>query len=156
MADRSGNSVCQPVEESQLEVVIMNARTAYAKPSQPSTPVNFEVPAGACDCHTHVFLNAEKFPFSAERIYTPPPASPEEMSAFHKALHMERVVIVTPSIYGTDNSATLVGIWQVNPNLIFEGEIRLRPQMEVWFCAIAGTDAARHNALMGTGESEQN
>jgi hypothetical protein len=23
--------------------------------------------------------------------------------------------------------------------------------MEVWFCAIAGTDAARHNALMGTG-----
>ena len=47
--------------------------------------------------------------------------------------------------------------WQVNPNLIFgDGEIRLRPQMEVWFCAIAGTDAARHNALMGTGESEQN
>ena len=46
---------------------------------------------------------------------------------------------------------------QVNPNLIFgDGEIRLRPQMEVWFCAIAGTDAARHNALMGTGESEQN
>jgi hypothetical protein len=47
--------------------------------------------------------------------------------------------------------------WQVNPNLIFgDGEIRLRPQMEVWFCAIAGTDAARHNALIGTGESEQN
>ena len=42
--------------------------------------------------------------------------------------------------------------WQVNPNLIFgDGEIRLRPQMEVWFCAIAGTYAARHHALMGTG-----
>jgi len=37
-----------------------------------------------------------------------------------------------------------------------DGEIRLRPQMEVWFCAIAGTDAARHNALIETGESEQN
>ena len=47
--------------------------------------------------------------------------------------------------------------WPVNPNLIFgDGAIRRRPQMEVWFCAIAGTDAARHNALMGTGESEQN
>jgi hypothetical protein len=47
--------------------------------------------------------------------------------------------------------------WQVNPNLIFgDGEIRLRPQMKVWFCAIAGTYAARHNALIGTGESEQN
>jgi len=32
--------------------------------------------------------------------------------------------------------------WPVNPNLIFgDCEIRLRPQMEVWFCAIAGTDA---------------
>ena len=46
--------------------------------------------------------------------------------------------------------------WQVNPNLIFgDGEIRLRPQMEVWFCAIAGTDATRHNALMGTGRPGQ-
>src|SRR5260221_12414312 len=42
--------------------------------------------------------------------------------------------------------------WQGNPNLIFgDGEIRLRPQMEVWFCAIAGTYAARHHALVGTG-----
>jgi phosphodiesterase/alkaline phosphatase D-like protein len=28
---------------------------AFAKASQPSTPVNFDVQAGACDCHTHVF-----------------------------------------------------------------------------------------------------
>ena len=28
----------------------------------------------------------------------------------HKALHIERVVIVTPSVYGTDNSATLFGM----------------------------------------------
>jgi predicted TIM-barrel fold metal-dependent hydrolase len=32
------------------------------------------------------------------------------MSALHKALHMERVVIVTPSIYGPDNSSTLFGM----------------------------------------------
>jgi predicted TIM-barrel fold metal-dependent hydrolase len=32
------------------------------------------------------------------------------MSALHKALHMERVVIVTPSVYGTDNSATQFGM----------------------------------------------
>jgi predicted TIM-barrel fold metal-dependent hydrolase len=32
------------------------------------------------------------------------------MSALHRALHIERVVIVTPSVYGTDNSATLEGI----------------------------------------------
>jgi predicted TIM-barrel fold metal-dependent hydrolase len=32
------------------------------------------------------------------------------MAALHKALHIERVAIVTPSVYGTDNSATLFGI----------------------------------------------
>src|SRR5579872_186533 len=89
--------------------VTMQNRTALAKASQPSTPVNFEVPAGACDCHTHIHL-PEKYPFFAGRVYTPEPATPEEMAALHKALHIERVVIVTPSVYGTDNRATLEGI----------------------------------------------
>ena len=90
--------------------VIMPNRNALAKASQPSTPVNFDVPAGACDCHTHIHGDPEKFPFFAGRVYTPELASPEEMSALHKALHIERVVIVTPSVYGTDNSATLFGM----------------------------------------------
>src|SRR3954451_6717108 len=90
--------------------VIMPNRTAFAKAAQPSTPVNFDVPAGACDCHTHIHGDPEKFPFFAGRVYTPELASPEEMTALHKALHIERVVIVTPSVYGTDNSATLFGM----------------------------------------------
>jgi predicted TIM-barrel fold metal-dependent hydrolase len=90
--------------------VTMQSRDVSAKASQPSTPVNFDVPAGACDCHTHIHADPEKFPFYAGRVYTPEPASPEEMSALHKALHIERVVIVTPSVYGPDNSATLFGI----------------------------------------------
>ncbi|MFL6789970.1 MAG: amidohydrolase family protein [Bradyrhizobium sp.] len=89
---------------------VMNNRTVFAKAAQPSTPVNFDVPAGACDCHTHIHPDPEKFPFFSGRVYTPELASPEEMTALHKALHMERVVIVTPSIYGTDNSATLFGM----------------------------------------------
>ncbi len=90
--------------------VIMNNRAASAKAAQPATPVNFDVPAGACDCHTHIHPAPEKFPFFAGRVYTPELASPEEMTTLHKALHMERVVIVTPSIYGPDNSATLFGM----------------------------------------------
>jgi predicted TIM-barrel fold metal-dependent hydrolase len=89
---------------------VMNNRTVFAKAAQPSTPVNFDVPAGACDCHTHIHPDPEKFPFFSGRVYTPELASPEEMTALHKALHIERVVIVTPSIYGTDNSATLFGM----------------------------------------------
>jgi predicted TIM-barrel fold metal-dependent hydrolase len=90
--------------------VTMPNRTVLAKASQPSTPVNFDVPARACDCHTHIHGDPAKFPFFAGRVYTPEPASPEEMAALHKALHIERVVIVTPSVYGPDNSATLFGI----------------------------------------------
>jgi predicted TIM-barrel fold metal-dependent hydrolase len=72
--------------------------------------VNFDVPPNACDCHTHIFGDPLKFPLWPGRAYTPETASPEEMSALHKALHMRRVVIVNPSVYGTDNSATLFGI----------------------------------------------
>lgn len=88
----------------------MSSRNALGKAAQPSTPVNFEVPAGACDCHTHIHADPDKIPFFAGRVYTPEPASPQEMSELHKALGIERVVIVTPSVYGTDNSATLFGM----------------------------------------------
>jgi predicted TIM-barrel fold metal-dependent hydrolase len=87
----------------------MPSRTLLAKAAQPSTPVNFDVPAGAVDSHTHIH-DPEKFPFFAGRVYTPEPASPEEMAALHKALHIQRVVIVTPSVYGTDNRATVYGM----------------------------------------------
>jgi predicted TIM-barrel fold metal-dependent hydrolase len=85
-------------------------RGAGAEPSMPKTRVSFEVPAGACDCHTHLHPDPAKFPFFAGRSYTPEPALPEQMAALHKALGIQRVVIVTPSVYGTDNSATLHGI----------------------------------------------
>jgi predicted TIM-barrel fold metal-dependent hydrolase len=90
--------------------VAMNTKTAFAKAAQPATAVNFEVPAGAVDCHTHIHADPEKYPFFAGRVYTPELASPEEMAALHKALHIQRVVIVTPSVYGPDNSATLFGM----------------------------------------------
>src|SRR5918911_4504872 len=86
----------------------MGARQAFAKASQPSTRVNFDVPPGACDCHTHI--HAPQFKFYEGRVYTPEMAVPEEMAALHKALHIQRVVIVTPSVYGTDNGPTLFGM----------------------------------------------
>jgi predicted TIM-barrel fold metal-dependent hydrolase len=89
---------------------MMRARPADAQAPQPTVAVNFAVPPGACDCHTHIHGDPEKFPLFAGRVYTPPPALPEEMAALHKTLGIQRVVVVTPSIYGTDNSATLYGM----------------------------------------------
>ena len=72
--------------------------------------MNFAMPADACDCHTHIHGDPSRFPFFAGRVFTPETALPDEMSALHRRLHIKRVVIVTPSVYGTDNSATLFGI----------------------------------------------
>jgi predicted TIM-barrel fold metal-dependent hydrolase len=79
------------------------------------TPVNFDVPRGAVDCHVHVFPDPQKFPFWSGRGYTPPVATADDLLALQKALHLDHVVIVTPSVYGTDNSATLDGIKQLGP-----------------------------------------
>jgi len=95
---------------ASLAAGVAMTNKAHARAAQPATTVDFDVPALACDCHTHIHGDVEKFPFFAGRVYTPEPASPEEMAALHKALHVERVVIVTPSVYGTDNSSTLFGM----------------------------------------------
>jgi predicted TIM-barrel fold metal-dependent hydrolase len=86
-----------------------------AMASQPSTSVNFEVPKGACDCHTHIFGDPQLFPYAAGRVYTPESASISEMRSLHRALHTDRVVIVQPSVYGTNNTCTLDAIKQLGP-----------------------------------------
>jgi predicted TIM-barrel fold metal-dependent hydrolase len=95
--------------------VVRRGATLAAAASQPSTPVRFAVPAEACDCHTHVFGDPNRFPFASTRTYTPEPASVDEMRALHRALHMDRVVIVQPSVYGTDNACTLEAVRQLGP-----------------------------------------
>jgi predicted TIM-barrel fold metal-dependent hydrolase len=40
-------------------------------------------------------------------------ATANDLLALQQALHLDRVVIVTPSVYGTDNSATLDGMRQL-------------------------------------------
>src|SRR5476651_1658395 len=95
---------------SVAAALMSGSRLSHAKAAQPSTPVNFDVPTGAVDCHTHIHGDPAQFPFFSGRVYTPELASPEEMAALHRALHIERVVIVTPSVYGADNSATLFGM----------------------------------------------
>ncbi len=84
-------------------------------PSQPKTAVNFAVPAGACDCHVHVFGREGEFPFVPSRGYTPPPADSDELVQLQNALHLSRVVIIQPSVYGADNSCTLDGMRRLGP-----------------------------------------
>ena len=75
-----------------------------------NTPVDFPVPAGACDCHAHVFGDAKRFPLSPDRGYTPPTAPVDELRGFLRRLHMDRVVVISASVYGTDNACALDAI----------------------------------------------
>jgi predicted TIM-barrel fold metal-dependent hydrolase len=96
-------------------LAITGAETRAAEAPTVKTPVNFKVPAGACDCHVHVFPDPARFPFWSGRGYTPPVATANDLLALQRALHLDRVVIVTPSVYGTDNAATLDGMRQLGP-----------------------------------------
>jgi predicted TIM-barrel fold metal-dependent hydrolase len=79
------------------------------------TPPDFAVPPGACDCHTHVFGPAGRYPLSEQRVYTPDDASIESLQALHEALSMERVVIVHPSPYGADNRCSVDAVRRLGP-----------------------------------------
>ena len=84
------------------------ARTGTA--SQPGTAVAFALPSGALRLSCPRLRQRGGVCFAARRGYTPPPASAAELLALQQALHLSRVVIVQPSVYGSDNSCTLDGM----------------------------------------------
>lgn len=54
-----------------------------------------------------MFGPAARYAFVPRRAYTPPEASVDELLAFQRRLGFTRVVVVQPSVYGTDNACTL-------------------------------------------------
>lgn len=70
-------------------------------------PPGFDPPAGATDAHCHVFGPADRYPYAADRSYTPPDSPLPEYISLLDTLGLDRGVIVQPSVYGTDNRATL-------------------------------------------------
>ena len=70
----------------------------------PSRP-RFKPPPGAVDAHCHVFGPGERFPYAAERKYTPCDAGKERLWALRDFLGLERNVIVQATCHGADNRA---------------------------------------------------
>ena len=67
-----------------------------------NTPPSFAVPPGACDAHFHVFEPG--YPHVPQPHYTFPDGTIDQYLALTEALGIERMVLVQPSFYGTDNS----------------------------------------------------
>lgn len=84
--------------------------TASCPPPLPLSQVrqpSRRLPVGSCDAHAHIFGPVRRFPFVANRPYTPDDASFEDLRALHEKLGIDRGVIVQPGCHGFDMSAVL-------------------------------------------------
>jgi len=72
-----------------------------------ANPPSFAPPAGACDCHTHVFGPFDRYPLGPDRAYVPMNAVPEDARTMMDRIGLDRIVLVQPSPYGPDNRRML-------------------------------------------------
>ncbi|MFZ9551394.1 MAG: amidohydrolase family protein [Hylemonella sp.] len=72
-----------------------------------STPLQLQPPAGACDCHAHVFGPFARHPLALDRSYTPAEFDGDSFVAHLNGLGLSRGVLVTGSASGTDNGSVL-------------------------------------------------
>jgi 2-pyrone-4,6-dicarboxylate lactonase len=75
---------------------------APMRAAETNTPPAFTLPPGACDAHFHVFEPG--YPHVPHPHYTFPDGTIDQYLAMAETLGIERMVLVQPSFYGTDNS----------------------------------------------------
>lgn len=68
---------------------------------------SWRAPPLSCDCHFHIFGPYDRFPLDPGRHYDPAAALIPAYLRVAEALGLERMVIVQPSVYGTDNACSL-------------------------------------------------
>ncbi|HEY2224975.1 amidohydrolase family protein [Actinomycetospora sp.] len=68
-------------------------------------PPSWALPARACDAHCHVFGPVDRFPYAADRTFTPPDSPLADLQALHRLLGVERAVIVQSAVHGTDHAS---------------------------------------------------
>jgi 2-pyrone-4,6-dicarboxylate lactonase len=77
-------------------------RTTPMRAAETNTPPAFAMPAGACDAHFHVFEPG--YPHVSDPLYTFPDGTAGQYLRMTEVLGIERMVLVQPTFYGTDNS----------------------------------------------------
>lgn len=87
--------------------------TASTKPGN-HAPVKSRVPPRSWDSHMHVV--EPQYPLVANAAYKPMPHTIRDAIAFESSLGIENVVLVQPSIYGSDNSCLLDALRRIGPS----------------------------------------
>jgi 2-pyrone-4,6-dicarboxylate lactonase len=83
--------------------------TCKAPDPNTRTPA-FHPPAGACDAHCHIFGPGYRYPYAADRTYTPPDAPLSRFIELQRILGLQRAVLVNASCHGTDNTVIVDAI----------------------------------------------
>ena len=78
-----------------------------------NTPPAFAMPPGACDAHFHVFEPG--YSRVPDPLYTFPDGTIDQYLAMTEALGIERMVLVQPTFYGTDNSLLEYALTRLGP-----------------------------------------
>jgi 2-pyrone-4,6-dicarboxylate lactonase len=89
------------------------ARTLPMRPAETNTKPRFPLPRNSCDTHFHVFEPG--FPHVPEPLYTFPDGTLEKYLHMTEWLGIERMVLVQPTYYGTDNSLLLEVLHKAGP-----------------------------------------
>jgi 2-pyrone-4,6-dicarboxylate lactonase len=74
------------------------------------TQTSRAIPAGACDCHAHIYGPFDQFPLGASAPFEPPLAPAQALEGLWKAFGVERGVLIQGSAYGQDHRALLAAI----------------------------------------------
>jgi predicted TIM-barrel fold metal-dependent hydrolase len=90
-------------------------RAEQAPNSSGSEPAKLKAPAGACDCHHHIY-DAVRFPPIQPGGAIIPNARLEEFRMLQRRIGTSRNVVVTPLAYVTDNRVTLDAIAKLGGN----------------------------------------
>jgi D-galactarolactone isomerase len=95
-----------------MAIMAGGSRAALGQTAAPwsagSEAPRLKAPAGACDCHMHIYDH--RFPVAPDAKLRPADANVDDYRLLQKRIGTTRNVVVTPSTYGTDNSVTLDAI----------------------------------------------
>jgi predicted TIM-barrel fold metal-dependent hydrolase len=97
------------MEKTMAPADLAHAPLCLAPDGEPRPP-RLALPHGACDCHAHICGPAARYPYAAERIYTPPDATLDAYRRLLATLGVQRAVLVQPSVHGEDNRAMLAAL----------------------------------------------
>jgi 2-pyrone-4,6-dicarboxylate lactonase len=91
----------------------MTGKLPTCKAPDPNTRTpKFKAPPGACDAHCHIFGPGDRYPYAADRTYTPPDAPLSRFKELQAQLGLERAVLVNASCHGVDNTVIVDAIAQ--------------------------------------------